>query len=328
MFDLQAPGQRTGLRRIPYLWTCYSNVAQFLHSHVEVASLLRRALYPPYRFIIHHAVQRRYGQLCPFHVDEWLWGQRGNDYEHRRRQVNRLLPLHGTHILIAGCGTGRDVESWLPFRPARILAVDLFQYEEEWTRLRTEFGRRFPLTEVQFLQGNLTHLPMIPSHSVDVLASDAVFEHLNDPPSAVQEFYRVLRPGGLLYATFGPLWHCWQGDHISGYDRLEGGYNHLLLSQAEYATYVDGLGPYKQSEEDGRTWLRHGLFSYLRSDEYLSLLSDAGFDRLHVSLVLQPNGALFLRQRPDVGTRLIRQHGEVELLVWAMTVIFRKPESP
>lgn len=49
------------------------------------------------------------------------------------------------------------------------------------------------------MYGDGHHLP-IQSESVDLVLSQAVLEHVPDPVRAVAEMYRILRPGGLVYA--------------------------------------------------------------------------------------------------------------------------------
>lgn len=49
--------------------------------------------------------------------------------------------------------------------------------------------------------GDGLHLP-IASNSVDLILSQAVLEHVPDPAKAVAELYRILRPGGRIFAEF------------------------------------------------------------------------------------------------------------------------------
>lgn len=287
---------------------------------------LRRFFYPFYNRLTTAWLRNRYSGLG-IEADQWLWGQRGNDFERQRRRVNRYFPLRGKNIVVAGCGTGRDVPSWLAFGPNALTGVDYFSYAKIWDKLKKYFGMEYPASRVDFCQSDLTALNQFSDASIDVIGSDAVFEHVRDLPSVLKEFHRVLRPGGIVYATYGPLWHCWGGDHISGSDQLHHGYNHLLLSDGTYETYLDGLGEYTHSEHDGRTWVKHGLFSYLRPVQYLQVLEDAGFSRRFVAVIIEPRAVKCLAQQPDLRTKLLAKNSELDLVATGMTIIYQKRRS-
>ena len=284
---------------------------------------IRRFGYPTYIFFVNRWLSRRYRNLG-LRPDVWLWGQRGNDYARCRRRANHFLPLSGKQILIAGCGTGRDVLSWAIHRPASLTGVDYFNYDKAWNMLRHQAQRDFPRTKLEFSQGDLTALSQFPDGSFDVVGSDAVFEHVRNLPAVLKEFHRVLKTGGIMYATYGPLWYCWGGDHISGFDVNAAGYNHLILKPDEHERYLDSVGGYVHSEHDGRTWIKHGLFSYLRPAEYLSALVEAGFERLYVGLIIEPRAVRCLGENPDIRARLSEMNMELDLITTDMTVIYRK----
>ena len=88
--------------------------------------------------------------------------------------------------------------------------------------------------DVEFIQADLTDLSIISNESIDIIGSDAVFEHLKEFDKCLQEMKRVLSKDGLLYSTFGPLWNCWGGDHISGSDSFNNGYNMQTGGDREY----------------------------------------------------------------------------------------------
>jgi SAM-dependent methyltransferase len=286
---------------------------------------IRRYGYPLYNFLIHHWLTRIYGRTASFTVDQWLWGQRGNDMDAHRRRINRLFALRGKSILIPGCGTGRDVSSWLPYHPDSLICVDWFNYQRAWDLLRRDVEARLSTTHVEFVQADVTSLEMFPDHAFDLIGSDAVLEHVRELATALKEFNRLLRTGGLLYATFGPLWYCWGGDHISGYDGLSGGYNHLLLDQEDYERYLDGAGAFQHSEHDGRTFIRHDLFSYLGPSQYLRLLQEAGFERVFVGAIVDPRAVKYLATYVECRKRLENVvEGYLDLVITGMIVIYRK----
>jgi SAM-dependent methyltransferase len=280
----------------------------------------RRFGYPVYNFLVHRWLERKYGDLAPFPIDTWLWGQRGNDYATHRRRVNRVFPLVGRDVLIAGCGTGRDVFSWLRYHPATITGVDYLDYERAWRGFNDHARVSNPGVRVSFQQADLRSLDAVADQSVDVVASDAVFEHIRDLPAALREFHRVLRPGGIVYASFGPLWYTWHGDHVSGYDELRSGYNHLLLAPAEYESYIAG-----DTAHDGAFWREHDLFSYLRPAEYVETLQKAGFRRRYVGVVVSQEGVRCLHEYPQLAARLARVAPTFDLITLGMTIIYEKP---
>ena len=50
--------------------------------------------------------------------------------------------------------------------------------------------------------------------SVDAVFSSSAFEHIRDLDAVLEEMYRVLVPGGLLYSDFGPVWSSPYGHHL------------------------------------------------------------------------------------------------------------------
>jgi SAM-dependent methyltransferase len=285
---------------------------------------LRAVIYPPYNAIMSRWLASRYAQP-DFNPDLWLWGQRGNDYARHRRRVDRYLTLRGADIVVAGCGTGRDIDSWVAMQPRRIFAVDWFNYDRAWQAWRDHYRATASQVHVAFAQADLEDLSGVPGEHFDVFASDAVFEHLRDLGRVLIEAHRILRAGGVLYATFGPLWYAWGGDHVSGFDGLGSGYNHLLLELPSYQKYLAALGPSDLSEHDGRVWIDNDLFSRLRPSEYLARLAQAGFERLFVAAILDPRAVKFLAEFPDLSHRLLQSHHALDLVTTGMTVIFRKP---
>lgn len=291
----------------------------------EFKKPIRRYGYPIYNLFVHKWISKTHAKNTSLHVDQWLWGQRGNDYERHRRRVNHYLPLAGKKVMVAGCGTGRDIESWLPFRPELIIGVDYFNYQKAWKLIADKVAQKYSKTKVVFQQGDLTNLSQFSNDLFDVIGSDAVFEHVKDLSSVLKEFHRLLKPGGIVYATFGPLWYCWGGDHISGYDGLACGYNHLLLKLDDYERYLNGAGEFKHSEHDGRTWIKNGLFSYLKPKEYLGLLEGYGFERVFTGAIIEPRAVRYLAAHVDQRKYLERIVSDpLDLLITGLTIIYKK----
>lgn len=292
----------------------------------KIKMLLRKMIYPTYLRLLHPVCNRIFGRDGTLDVDQWYWGHRGLEFELLHERVHRLYGVHGKSVLIAGCGTGRDIASWVNYSPASIIGVDYFNYQTAWNQVTQNLGTKVPIA---FVQGDLTNLAgSIADNSFDIIGSDAVFEHLKHLPDILREFHRILKPGGIVYATFGPLWYSWGGDHISGYDAIDSGYNHLLLEPEEYEVYLESAGEFAHSEHDGRTWIRHGLFSYLRPAAYQDELKKAGFEKIYSGAVIDPRAVRCLREYPEIRQRLLknkeRKLTELDLIVTGMTLLYRK----
>lgn len=76
-------------------------------------------------------------------------------------------------------------------------------------------GREVPPSTpyVHFLRSDARWLPF-EDQSISSIFSVATFEHINNLELAIDEFFRVLRPGGVLYTDFGPIWSCSIGHHV------------------------------------------------------------------------------------------------------------------
>lgn len=83
------------------------------------------------------------------------------------------------------------------------------------------------------------------SETFSHIFSVSVFEHLNHFDKCISEMYRVLKPGGYMYADFGPIWSSSIGHHVYAVANGEEvrhwnpeknpipNYAHLLLERSE-----------------------------------------------------------------------------------------------
>ena len=55
----------------------------------------------------------------------------------------------------------------------------------------------------------------------------SVLEHLGDPPRAINEVWRVLKPGG-IYFSYAPFYHPYHASPQDYFRFTEEGYRHLL----------------------------------------------------------------------------------------------------
>ncbi len=111
--------------------------------------------------------------------------------------LERLLPEpRPSHPVIVdvGCGWGRSFPLLQQrFAPDRLIGIDV---SPQMLRASAELAGKHGI-KVDLRQANSARLPLA-SGSVDMVFCHQTFHHLVDQDSALSEFHRVLKPGGLL----------------------------------------------------------------------------------------------------------------------------------
>jgi len=293
-----------------------------LNNFIELTkNLIRRYVYPLINFYQHWKTLSIHSNW-KLDINLYSIGQRGNDYSRHRRKVNNFFKIRNSKVLIAGCGSGNDVMSWAKFQPKEIIGIDLFSYPDQWRIIEQEIQIKYPNIKIKFLTGNLENLIEIGDLEFDIVTSNAVFEHVQNLPSVLKEFYRVLKNGGILHAVFGPLWHTHGGDHVSGYDNVKNGFAHLEMKKKKYSKYLLAMGPYQHDENDGRTWIKNNLFSYLKADQYLNYIKNAGFKKLYNRAFISEHALSILKKNQLES--LLAKYDERDLLIFALSIVYKK----
>lgn len=158
-----------------------------------------------------------------FSIEERLWWYRG------RRAVcfgllDRYLPPHrGLKILDVGCGTGLNLQYLEKYGHAQ--GVDM-------SPEALEFCRQRGVTNVTLHEAD--ELPF-ESESFDLVTAFDVIEHIEDDRGALEEFKRVIRPGGTLL-IYTPALPWMYGEH----DRLVHHKRRYMLG--ELRSKIEGAG--------------------------------------------------------------------------------------
>ena len=131
------------------------------------------------------------------------WEDRYRKRSFRARQIVLAecldgLDLTGKKWLDAGCGTG-TLSRWLAERGCSVLGVDaaseMLAVAAEWVKAQhCEEKVSFNCVET------IAHIAL-ESNSIDGVLCSSVLEYVSDPGECVEEFARVLKPGGLLLAS-------------------------------------------------------------------------------------------------------------------------------
>lgn len=312
--------------------SAFETTAWRISDRVQRKSLVKRAVYGVLRPFLSARAARYLSSSFRKQVDpDAVYFTRGTPEEWRRGWGARHVALSDATILVQGAGTGWEVVAWARMKPRRIIATDLFAFSESWEEIAAECRNRFGVA-VEFRQAALEDHGFLVSGSVDLCASAAVFEHCQDLPAVLAESMRLLRPGGTLYAAYGPLWYAPGGDHFSGRDGLQSVYNHVALDKDDYDAYVKANLLPREDFQSGGRYVELDLFSRLTTRSYLAAFEKAGFTRDALVIELSPDALSFRRQNADrwrsLQDRLSGQCDADDLIIKANFVRMLKPIEP
>jgi len=99
------------------------------------------------------------------------------------------------NALDIGCGMGHWTRTILPFleKDAKITGID---YNADWIKE----AQKSETSSMIFKEGDACTLPF-PDESFDFVTCQTLLMHLNQPEKALQEMYRVLKKGGVLFTA-------------------------------------------------------------------------------------------------------------------------------
>jgi ubiquinone/menaquinone biosynthesis C-methylase UbiE len=100
----------------------------------------------------------------------------------------------GMNLLDCGCGPGSITIGLAQIvAPGQVTGIDIGEQDIE--RARASAQER-GVSNIHFERANVYSLPF-PDNSFDAVFSNALLEHLAEPPDALREMWRVVKPGGL-----------------------------------------------------------------------------------------------------------------------------------
>lgn len=203
--------------------------------------------------------------------------------------LSRFLPCEA--FLDAGCGDGRYLAALptLGALPARIVGLDIADSILRTARAATSAAG----VDAELVRGNLESMPF-PGQQFDLVLCTQAIEHVLDPPLALRELHRVLRPGGTL---------------VISTDNARNRVTRALNAPRRALVGLLGLSGRRR-----RVHFPHRVFE---QEEFEQLLRDAGFQtrssetfRFHV--IGAPSGVQRLLNRLD---EALPAHGVGDILL-------------
>ncbi|PKN56808.1 MAG: hypothetical protein CVU56_14235 [Deltaproteobacteria bacterium HGW-Deltaproteobacteria-14] len=278
----------------------------WLASHQQTrTSLAKRAVYRVARPLLSLRARRALSpELLAATRPDLVLFTRGLPLEDRRAWAVRGVDLSRATVLVQGTGTGWDVISWAALRPREIIATDLYDFSESWSEVAAYCNATYGVP-VRFQAAPLEDHGFLAPGTVDLAVSDAVFEHCTDLGAVLAETRRVLRPGGRVYASYGPLWYGPGGDHFSGRGGLATIYNHVLLAPDAYRAYFAAQRRDDEDFQSGGRYVELDLFSKLTTRAYLGAFAAAGFTREGLVYEAAAVGLRFRAAHPALWERLL-----------------------
>lgn len=110
-------------------------------------------------------------------------------------------------------------------------------------------GTRIPERPYVIYDGSAADIPAAFNAKFDIVFSINSFEHIVPLEEVLDRTYKALRPTGVLFSQFGPIWSCNVGSHFwvrDGYNFNEPDplppWAHLRMGREELESYLRGAG--------------------------------------------------------------------------------------
>lgn len=165
-----------------------------------------------------------------------VWGTKQSVYINRVKAINFI---DKSHVLDAGCGFGHWTEALRKLNK-KVTGI-------EYSDLRFDFCKKIKefLTQenADYVKGNIESMPF-EENTFDAIFSYSVI-YCTDYRKSLKEFYRVLKPGGVLYFnTNGLGWYLY--NLIEGHNNTE----NFDTRKMAIETFSNSLSYYSQGKHN------------------------------------------------------------------------------
>ena len=196
---------------------------------------------------------------------------------------NLALEIGGSGGMLAGLISNSGV---------KVICTDVVnmqsRYNGEFPRLLKEkFSRNgfeLDLERIEFQTADAQNL-LYADDVFDFAFSLNAMEHIINPLKAIEEIWRVLKFGGVFYASFDPVWTADSGSHFI--HRTKEPWLHLLITDDEYCARMKDAGAADEELVDYRIAMNR-----LPSSFYLAEMNDFLADKFSTHRLTNWSGCL------------------------------------
>lgn len=208
---------------------------------------------------------------------------------------NRFVQaIGGKAVVDFGCGTGELAVRMALAGAGSVVGVDIQPQRLEAAR---SLARQYAVQDRCAFHATTTE-------PVDVIVSKDAFEHYADPAGVLNSMSQLLRPGGRVFASFGPTWlHPYGGHLFSVFP-----WAHLLFTEAALLRWRSDF------KTDGATRFREveGGLNQMTIREFEQLVARSPLQIDHLDTVpIRGIGAFRLGPLREFGSSLV--HCELTL---------------
>jgi ubiquinone/menaquinone biosynthesis C-methylase UbiE len=190
-------------------------------------------------------------------------------------------------LLDIGCGRGECVAYLVETtKAAKVLGVDPGLDDNPMYAGAPLKGERFQLFPTSAENTGL------PDQSIDIIFSLMVFEHLPFLKETLDEFYRILKPGGLFISSWYPLWSSRHGHHfmfwIAELSPLLEPWSHLLLTQDDLRSHLLNYLHPSAADYAIRSVHESPYLNRRPYRDYIDAFANMALDRIYLNKILTP----------------------------------------
>ncbi len=189
----------------------------------------------------------------------------------------------GEHLLDAGCGPGLAIEGIIELSKGRQITITGLDFSNRMIRSAQKRCKDFPNVKLQI--GDLNRRLEFPDDFFDKVVCSNTLYTLAKPETAVSEFYRVLKRGGVAVIA-NPKPDANQGglirEHIetlNGLTPFHRKIHHIVVSILLIPVHLVVMAINRVIVRKGRS----GEYHFWAEGELTKILQEVGFKNIHIS---------------------------------------------